>query len=415
MTLKITNRSKYILTTLFATVTFISWYKYSEPSYSIAFGIITLAPLANIVGDNTESISDIFGDIIGGLLNACFGNLTELLFVFICLYNNLDDLLKISLMGGIVSNLLLVTGMSIIYGSYYYGNQNGVQDIKYKIIHNGSCSLLVICSVAISVPTVVNSVVNINDISLSITVAVCMFIGYILFTISQIRENDEIDDSNNLENCKKEEINVDSEEIKEENNSISSCEISIRDIRDIRDSIITINMDDNCDDTTEHEYIENKITIFDKLYKVRYNLLVLIIATIITGFISDVLAGSISLYSNNNTVAKWIIPYIALAISGNVVEHYRSVTYLKKIELSITIATSSALQLKLLLFSLLVFFGFCRRTHFDLLFPPILLLILVVSSISVWIVLSHGKTTSLEGYQLLMLYAVVVNIIILLK
>lgn len=75
-----------------------------------------IIPLAAWMGTATEEIAVVVGPSLGGLLNATFGNATELIIALVALNAGLIDVVKASLTGSIISNLLLVMGLSIVFG-----------------------------------------------------------------------------------------------------------------------------------------------------------------------------------------------------------------------------------------------------------------------------------------------------------
>ena len=76
--------------------------------------IIGLIPLALILGEITEDLAVRFGPTVGGLLNATFGNVVELILSIVALTKGLYTVVASSLVGSILSNLLLVLGMTLI-------------------------------------------------------------------------------------------------------------------------------------------------------------------------------------------------------------------------------------------------------------------------------------------------------------
>ncbi len=78
----------------------------------LAQNFIALVPLALVLGEVTEDLALRFGDIIGGLLNATFGNVVELILSVAALSKGLYTVVAMSLIGSILSNLLLVLGAS---------------------------------------------------------------------------------------------------------------------------------------------------------------------------------------------------------------------------------------------------------------------------------------------------------------
>lgn len=85
------------------------------------FALFSLAPLAERLGFLTEQLSLHTNETIGGLLNATFGNATELIVAIIALYKGLYRLVQLSLLGSILSNMLLVLGSAFFFGGWKKG------------------------------------------------------------------------------------------------------------------------------------------------------------------------------------------------------------------------------------------------------------------------------------------------------
>jgi Ca2+:H+ antiporter len=84
---------------------------------------VALIPLAKILGSATEEIALYTNETVGGLLNATFGNAVEMILSVIALTKGLVSVVKASLLGSILSNLLLVMGLSFLCGGIYYHEQ----------------------------------------------------------------------------------------------------------------------------------------------------------------------------------------------------------------------------------------------------------------------------------------------------
>ena len=104
-----------------------AWLKYAQPeSHTAIFACACLAilPLAGWLGRATEHIATHTGAGVGGLLNATFGNAAELIIALIALKKGLFDVVKASLTGSIIGNVLLVMGLSMLAGGLKYPTQN---------------------------------------------------------------------------------------------------------------------------------------------------------------------------------------------------------------------------------------------------------------------------------------------------
>src|SRR6184192_4101093 len=85
-----------------------------EPTATFAFAALGVVPLAQLMGEATEHLSDRAGPTWGGLLNATFGNAAELIIAIIALTQGLTEIVKASLTGSILGNLLLVAGAAML-------------------------------------------------------------------------------------------------------------------------------------------------------------------------------------------------------------------------------------------------------------------------------------------------------------
>jgi Ca2+:H+ antiporter len=82
-----------------------------------------IIPLAALMGRATEQLAERLGEGVGGLLNATFGNAAELIIAIVALRAGLFDLVKASLTGSIIGNVLLVFGASALWGGIRYDRQ----------------------------------------------------------------------------------------------------------------------------------------------------------------------------------------------------------------------------------------------------------------------------------------------------
>ena len=145
----------------------------------IVFGLSAFAiiPLAVWLSKATEEIAVVLGPSIGGLLNAVFGNATELIIALVALKGGLVDIVKASITGTIISNLLLVMGLSMFLGGLRYKEQT-FQPMAARV--NGSTMTLAVT--AIVLPAMVITTSNVVEQSaitnLSIFVAVILIVVY---------------------------------------------------------------------------------------------------------------------------------------------------------------------------------------------------------------------------------------------
>jgi Ca2+:H+ antiporter len=140
--------------------------------------------LAWIVGLATERLGALTGPRMGGILNATFGNIAELIIAFFALQAGLIDVVKASLTGSIIGNLLFVLGVSVLVGGFRNGIQRFSEDIA-----GSNAALLVVAAIGLFVPAVL--AFTTTDPSRgtlteeSVLVAILLIVGYVLSIIFQ--------------------------------------------------------------------------------------------------------------------------------------------------------------------------------------------------------------------------------------
>ena len=163
-----------------------------EPPVLLLFAVASLAlvGLAWVLGQATESVGDYAGPRIGGILNATFGNAAELIITIFALYAGLTTVVKASIIGSVIGNVLMVLGASLLIG----GLKNGTQRFSTTIA-GANASMLAIVVFALAFPTVFYSLdPGEGNPSLeypSISVAVVLIVLYILYLIFYLSRQEE--------------------------------------------------------------------------------------------------------------------------------------------------------------------------------------------------------------------------------
>jgi Ca2+:H+ antiporter len=152
--------------------------------FSAALSII---PIARLIGSSTEQLAKYTGDAVGGLLNATFGNLPELIIAIVALKAGLHTMVLASLAGAILANLLLATGASFLVGGTKFHNQDyNVTSIRVY------SSMMMIAVISLTIPsgfhilTVDKAAVE-NENSLNLYLAIVLLIGYVLYLFFMIK------------------------------------------------------------------------------------------------------------------------------------------------------------------------------------------------------------------------------------
>lgn len=317
---------------------------------------LAIIPLAGWMGHATEHLSSKMGQGIGGLLNATFGNAAELIIALMALSKGLTGVVKASITGSIIGNLLMVLGLSIFAG----GLKFKVQRFNQTAFNAASTSLM-LASIALIIPTVFHFassehssawiVATENRLSFGIAVVLVLTYATVLWFTLKTHKNL---------------FAGEEEEIKPSHG-------------------------DEAEDWSKGESI-----------------IILLIATGLISLISEFLVGSIETAQHSLGLSEVFVGVIVVAIIGNAAEHSTAVLVAmkNKMDLSLGIAMNSSLQIALFVAPVLVFASHVMGKPMNLEFtlPEVFA---VVGS--VWVasqIADDGETNWLEGVQLLSVYSI---------
>jgi Ca2+:H+ antiporter len=315
---------------------------------------IAIIPLAGLMGRATEHLAEKMGEGIGGLLNATFGNAAELIIALMALQKGLFGVVKASITGSIIGNILLVLGASIVAGGIKFREQK----FNRTAVMSSNTSL-VLAAIGLLIPTVFHYTAGKIpgawtprlEQQLSLAIAVVLFATYICTLIFSL---------------------------------LTHKQLFLG---------------------TEHRqgqashaggWSRTKSTI------------VLMIATVLIAWVSEFLVGSVEAAREKFHLTEVFIGVIVVAIVGNAAEHSTAViTAIKnKMDLSLGIAIGSSLQIALFVAPVLVFVSYLFGRPMDLEFtiPEVVAVIVAVHILSE--ISSDGETNWLEGAQLLSVYLI---------
>ena len=322
-----------------------------------AIGVI---PTAALMGRATEELADRAGPGIGGLLNVTFGNLPELLIAFFALREGLHEVVKASIIGSVLSNVLLVLGASMLVGGLRHARQ-----LFNATAARAQATMLILASAALVMPAVFQLVKGgalpspgaelvgfAHPVEqLSLTVAIVLLIVY-----------------------------------------AAGLWFSLVTHRDL------FNPPGDSVDELESEP-----------WSVRRSVGLLAIAGLAVGLMSEILVGSIAETAESAGLTEFFIGAVIVAIVGNAAEHWVAVYVASKdkMDLAVNIAVGSAAQVALFVGPLLVVLSFFVGPQplglvfngFEL--GGLLLAVIIASHIT-----GEGQSTWFEGLMLLALYVV---------
>lgn len=311
---------------------------------------IAIIPLAGYIGAATEVLAFHTNPRIGGLLNATLGNAAELIITIVAIRAGLLELVKASITGSILGNLLLVLGMSILLG----GLRHGVQTFNRKQASNNSI-MLVLTVVILLIPSLLSHYIGNTETpgprveTLSLGVATVMIVLYILGLIYSYMV--------------------------------------------IGGPVVV--------EEAGHETAP-------KGWSLRMGIMVLVLSTVGVAYLSGVLVGSVETVVTTLGLSEFFIGLIFIPIIGNVAEHIVAVQVAlkNKMTLSVEIAIASSLQIALFVAPLLVFISLLIGHPLTLVFNQLELIALIAGVLIAALVSADGESNWLEGAELLAIYII---------
>ena len=342
-------------------ITLYANYAIHNPVITFIASMVAIMPLAFLMGQATEEIALRTGESLGGLLNATFGNAAEMIIAGMAIFaaaeafNNNDiaageemvDIVRASLVGSILGNLLLVLGLAFVWG----GIHHKVQSFSPTAV-GANGSLLLLAVITLTMPTAYTFAVGSGSenaqLNLSHVAAIILIALYGMFLLFQLRTHHEL--------------------------------------------FVT---------DGGHGHEEAKMSLKEAIT-------LLIVATIILGWMAEILVHSISEGADELGLKPLFIGVILLPFFGNAAEHFTAVTVAKrnKMDLSFAIAVGSSTQIAVFVAPLMVLLAWIVGVDLSFEFGSfetiaVFLSVLIANSIA-----ADGKSNWLEGAMLLGTYAI---------
>jgi Ca2+:H+ antiporter len=308
---------------------------------------LAILPLAGWMGHATEQLAERMGEGVGGLLNATFGNAAELIIALAALRAGLHDVVKASIAGSIVGNILLVLGASMLAG--------GLRRREQQFNPAGARSqatMLTLAAIALVLPAAFQVAAGAAPEGLgrlSVSISIVLLLVYVLFLVFSL----------------------------------------------VTHSTLFAG---------SHEAEEGKAPV-----AVTRAALTLAGATAVIAWISEIMVGAIEPTAHEFGLSNIFVGVFVVAIVGNAAEHATAITAAMKdrMDLSLLIAIGSSMQVALFVAPVLVLASlFLGPTPMDLAFPAGLVLIVLLSVLITGQVAGDGRSDWLKGMQLLAVYLV---------
>ena len=312
-----------------------------------ALSALAIIPLAGLIGMSTEGLTVYTGPRLGGLLNATLGNAAELIITIMAIREGLLELVKASITGSILGNILLVMGMSMLFG----GLRNGIQ--RFDSRHASRSAILLMLSViALVVPSVLSSSIgptNSMEVeALSLGVAVIMIILY-----------------------------------------ASALFFSFRDKNGLVVEAITTEAPKARHTGRAAEAPAGHASH----WSLRTSLVMLALSTLGVVVMSEILVGVVEPVVVRLGVSEFFLGIILIPLIGNVAEHMVAVKVAlqNQMDLSVEIAVASSLQIALFVAPALVFISLLMGNPLQLIFNEFELLALIVGVLSTVLISMDGE------------------------
>ena len=336
---------KYML--IFIPISFIAKFMNASGTIMFILSCLSIIPLAGLMGEGTEQISFYSGPKIGGFLNGTFGNATELIISFFALKQGLFDIVKSSIAGAVIGNVLLVVGASMLAGGLKFKTQKFNEKVSEVTSSMLLFAVLGLCIPALFTHTVDPALLNTRYEGLSIFVAVVMIIIYILSLVFSFSTHKDI------------------------YNTEASKEGSAK-------------------------------------WTLKKAILILVVVTILIAIESEFLVNGVESITESLGWSEFFVGIILIPIIGNAAEHTTAIIMARKdqMDVALEIALGSSLQIILFVAPILIFISLFFKPM-SIVFNEFELVALIASVVIANKVSHDGECNWLEGVQLLAVYLII--------
>ena len=331
-------------------------FMHADPVWIFVASSAAIIPLAGLMGKATEHLAEKIGAGIGGLLNATFGNAAELIIALIALRAGLHEVVKASITGSIIGNVLLVLGLSIVVGGAKFQTQT-----FNRTAAGVGATLLTLSAIGLVVPAIFHYIVrghpDAHEQELSLEIAVVLFVTYILSLLFALRTHKHL----------------------------------------------------YAGDSHGHEHGHaGDEALGTTGWSKGKSVTVLLVATIFVALMSEFLVGAVEHTAHTLGLTDVFVGVILVAIIGNAAEHSTAVLMAAKnqMDLALNIAIGSSIQVALFVAPVLVFASYLFGQPMNLIFTTFEVVAIVLTVGVVALVSMDGESNWMEGIQLLAVYVI---------
>ncbi|HEY7506141.1 MAG TPA: calcium/proton exchanger [Nitrososphaera sp.] len=364
--IKLSKSSAIYFLLVFVPIALALEFAHADHLVLFAVAAIALIPLAKLIGDSTEHLSTHYGPTTGSLLNVTFGNAAEIIIAIVAISAGLLDLVKASITGAILGNILLIFGLSIVAGGFKHKEQRfNRENVGFQ------SSMLFIAVIGLAVPTIIATTAltgpgdqeNLQLLSDSLAfILLAVYILGIVFTFFTHKH-----------------LFVQKEALEEATSGETKLST------------------DTQVDHSGHDHWSKKKSF-------------ILLAASMVGVIlvSEILVGSVEQTGEDLGFGELFVGAIIVGIIGNAAEHSSAILLARKgkIELSIGIAAGSGTQIALFVVPILVFAGIAMGQPFTLVFTLFELAMILLGAIILNLIVHDGKTNWFEGVMLTAVYII---------
>lgn len=322
-----------------------------SPAAVFICACLALLPLAGLMGEATEQIAHHTGPAVGGLLNATFGNAAELIIALVALRAGENEIVKASLTGSIVGNLLVVLGFAMFVGGLKH------KELRFsRLAAESGSSTMILAIAALVIPAVYAHVTHHREAapieSISFEIAWVLLATYAASLLFQLKSHADA-------------------------------------FRPQEPDVASVLEEGQC-------------------WGMGTSLVVLIAAAATVSVMSELLVHAVDAAGAALHLSKFFMGVIVVALVGNAAEHSTAirVAYRGKMDLAFNIAMGSSTQIALFVAPVLVIIGHWIGQPLGLEFTLLEIMALVLSVGTVSFLVQDGKTNWFEGFQLLAIYTI---------
>ncbi|KAJ7076615.1 Sodium/calcium exchanger protein-domain-containing protein [Mycena crocata] len=359
---------------IFVPLSVISHFLNLDAALRFSFSFVAIIPLAKLLGEATEQMSAKLGQTLAGLLNASFGNAVEIIVGIAALLQGELRIVQTSMLGSILSNLLLVLGCSFLAAGFKF------KESDFQVTAaQASSSLMTLACITLVIPAAYHSTMMPSDdqpglLVISRGTALLLLGVYVAYLCFQLKTHAYL-------------FKAEDQEPEEAKMSVVAAGVAL---------LITTVVTSFCADYRG---------IFSFLFELPLEALIFL-------FLADcyfAVVASIEETAERYSIPKPFIGLILLPIVANAAEHVTSVWMAMKgrMELTIGICVGSSIQIATFVVPLLVIVGWIADHELTLFFANFETIVLFVSVFLVNTLIQDGKSNYMEGLMLVTLYLVI--------